>query len=514
MLFRVVNGGRAIEKGVLTIDLVKSRTRVRWVKVKEKGITWQKPEKEGDGYTSSIQLQVATRIESCPSFQVRVDYEGGPPVVGGIRHGEGAAARGAETPATRRTRREGKFGTLPDPYKKYYQWFTEFDQLSDEDLVAAAKKPEVSAAIAALRSDLQANLAARATGARTGDDALVCSPEFTDDVAVSTLSIYQSVFTPFLGMAKGLMVNGACSKDLVGEITGAFFAFCQGDLRVAEGLSDLNAEPDSAMVFLFAEYALTLLQVVDQFGPVDAEGLDNKDAKKIAEDLFKDKNQLETWKRVAASFVLGQRAYMRVYGPRRTNGPARFEDYVRTNFDPTEKLEKSEVEKLQKRYAELGFTDGVLLADPVLRNVYWRHAMNAVEAFPGALEEERSDELGNLMLPAVDRPDQTATVALRPSRGADATIRRHVRHEVASMANVPTGIASTDTLGGLGFDDPRLKNLAAMLAAYASVRRKKGVPEVDAKALEITAASTVDSIALKLNDLIPDEMLSITAVPR
>ncbi len=530
MLFRMVNGGQPIEKGVMSIDLVKSKTRVRFVKVDTDLITWKRPGKNGNGFTSSIELNVAKRIEKLKldSFRVRVDYVGGPPVVGGIRAGngkDGAVAAGeAEDPANRTERRFKKLDTvesMSDANKKYYKWFTLLDALSDEEVIAANLKPagakagaaaprdgkvDVASMITNLRADLLANLTARATGARTGDDALVCTPEFTSDVAVGTLLIHERVFMKVAAAAaaaKDLTGGIDSRRDLERAITEAFLAFCQGDLRIVDELSDLNVEPDSAMVFLFAEYALTLLQVVGQFGAPGSEGLENPQAKAVAERLFADANHLHLWKRVAASFVLGQRVYMRAYAPHRLNGPAHIGDYVRTNFDPTEKLDADELKELRARYDKLKFSKKKPpLADAVLRSVFWRHAMNAVEAFPGSLEDERSDELGDLMLPAVDKPDQSATVSLRALRGADPSIRRHVRHEVASVATVPTGIGATDNLGKLGIKGPRLESLAKMLAAYASAPGRRVEPED----LEITESSTVDSIALRLNERIAPEV--------
>jgi hypothetical protein len=408
--------------------------------------------------------------------------------------------------------------SMNDADKKYYQWFTLLDAGSDEEVIAANPEPagaeagaaapsdrpvDVAAVITNLRADLQANLAARATGARTGDDALVCTPEFTSDVAVNTLLVHDLVFRKGAAAAAKLPGAGASREELAHAITEAFVRFCQGDLRIVQELSDLNVEPDSAMVFLFAEYALTLLQVVEQFGPEGSENLENPRAKEIARLLFIDQELLDLWRRVAASFVLGQRVYMRAYAPHRLHGPAHFADYVRTNFDPTEKLDKDELEKLQKRYDDLKLShkDEPQLVQAALRSVYWRHAMNAVEAFPGSLEDERSDELDDLKLPAVDKPDQTAAVPLRAVRGADPSIRRHVRHEVASVATVATGIGATEQLVGLGIKGARLENLKTMLAAYAGVPGGK----VEPKDLEITETSTVDSIALRLNELIARE---------
>src|SRR5262249_9415341 len=171
----------------------------------------------------------------------------------------------------------------------------------------------------------------------------------------------------------------------------------------------------------------------------------NAQAQKIAKRLFADTTALSIWKRVAAAFVLGQRAFLRAYTPRRLQGPARYEDYLRPNFDAAEKLDRDEAEAMKARYDALVFDETVSpLADPALKNAFGRHALNPAGGCPGDLEEARSDELGDLMLPAVDKPDQTATVPLRQDRGADPSIRRHVRHEIASVAAVATGIDSSD----------------------------------------------------------------------
>jgi hypothetical protein len=511
--FRVVNSPHALRKGELQIDLVKSGTRVRWVKVDQKEITWTPPgENGGNGFTRSIQLDVARAIPNCPSFQVRVDFVGTAPVIGGIRSGkENAAKVDVEDPAKRTERREKVKGRLKnEKLEKYYQWFTMLDERSDEAVIAAKSENggnreaagpdgefDLSAAITSLRGQLRTNLNARATGARWQDGALVCTPEFTSDVAVNVLLVHDLVFKSGAMKARGLAGGKLGAAALAREITDAFLAFCQGDLRVVDYISDLNVEPDSAMVFLFAEYALTLLQVVDQFGAPGAAELENPEAQEIAQRLFADRKALSIWKRVAASFVLGQRAYMRAYSPRRLHGPARYEDYVRTNFDPTEKLDIDEAKGLRARYAALKFSAASPLKDKALRTVFWRHALNAAEAFPGDLEEDRYDELGNLMLPDVGATSPSASVPLRALRGADLSIRRHVRHEIASVATTPRGVASTDKLRDLGVDEPRRAYLATMLAAYAGARGT----EVDPKALEIGANSTVDSISLRLDDV-------------
>src|SRR4030095_1057212 len=99
------------------------------------------------------------------------------------------------------------------------------------------------------------------------------------------------------------------------------------------------------------------------------------------------------------------------------------------------------MEELRARYDELRLSDkDPQVAQAGLRSVYWRHAMNAVEAFPGDLEQERSDELGDL-----------------------------------------------------GIKGPRLECLATMLAAYASALGGK----VDSKDVLLKESSTVDSITLR-----------------
>jgi hypothetical protein len=513
----VLNGGRDLEKGVMQIDLVKSKTRVRGVRVDEKGITWDaRAQKDGAGFTSSIRLKVEKRIEKCPDFRVRVEYVGAAPVVGGFRRGDGtdegtaALNGGDETPASRATRRKAAIELIPRKLRKYYEWFILLDERSDEEVIAPKAaapdspdgKSDVAAAITDLRGDLLSNLYARATGARTGEEVMVFTPEFLQDVAVNTLLVHERVFVDLMKASKVLTGGNPDRKQLLKEVSEAFVAFCHGDLRALDEISDVNAEPDGAMVFLFAEYALTLLQVVDQYGRDGAAALEDEDAQKVAKRLFADRDALDAWTQIAASFILGQRVYMRVYAPRRLDGPANFDDYVRTNFDPTEKFEVEELANLRARYDSLKFAKrGAPLADAELRKLFWRHAMNAVEAFPGYFEDKRSVELGDLMLPAADKPDHAATVPLRGRRGADPSIRRHVRHEVASVLESPTGFASTDKLREIGIDERRLGHLEKMLAAYAGARQVN----IEPKALGIDLDSSVDSITLRLHDLLASE---------
>src|SRR5262245_44408901 len=112
MLFRLMNSGGGVKAGALQIDLIKSRTRVRWVKVDPEEITWTTPKANGgDGITTSIRLDVTKEIADCPSIQVRVDYVGGAPVIGPIRgidgsRSEAVAKSDDQDPLTRLTRRE------------------------------------------------------------------------------------------------------------------------------------------------------------------------------------------------------------------------------------------------------------------------------------------------------------------------------------------------------------------------------------------------------------------------
>jgi hypothetical protein len=507
---------------MLQIDLVKSRSNIQRVEVLTKGIDWEQPSAlstaaKSQAPTSTIVLRVESALEKCPVIELKVYYTGGPPVVRGIRGAPSAARAMAtpvrdEPPGTRIERRIARMRLIKDEdTRKYYRWFTLLEERSEEEVITASQMNappkaapafDVADAIKALRDDLKSLLQTRMKGVRLDhlDDGLVCFPVSTPDVATRVILIHEPVFMNGLRASKRLDESEAKNGDPLAEITKAFVAFCQGDLRIEDRISDVNVEPDSAMMFLFAEYALTLLQVVQQYGaPGATETLLDPKAQEAARRLFADRTVLSTWKRLAASFVLGQRAYIRAYAPRRVAAPAAFDDYVRTNFDAAERLGATEIDALSKLHEGLSFDDKVTpMADPVVRNLCWRHTLNACEAFPGILEDDLEEKLGPLVLSSV--APASATMYLRDQRDAGPSIRRHVRHVVANIARGTRGVDSTDSMSKLQIDARLRALLATMLAAFASTRGDGD--DVSPSDLRIDADSTVDTIAMQLDELI------------
>jgi hypothetical protein len=518
--FRVLNATDGLPQGLLQVDLVKSRSNIQRVEVLTKGIVWERPPAPSmasgaQAPTSTIVLRVESALERCPVIELKVDYSGGPPVVRGIR-GAPSAARamatpvGDELPETRIERRMARMLQIKDEdTRKYYRWFTLLEERSEEEVIAANRKNaspkaaaefDVAAAITVLREDLKSLLQTRMDGARLNQEARVFFPESTPDVAARVIHIHELVFMNGLRASRRQDESDPKNGDPLAEITKAFVAFCQGDLRIEDRISDVNVEPDSAMMFLFAEYALTLLQVVEQYGaPGSTETLMDPKAQESAKRLFADRTVISTWKRLAASFVLGQRAYIRAYAPRRVAAPAAFDDYVRTNFDAAERLGATEIDALSRLYDGLSFDDRVApMADPVVRNLLWRHSLNGCEAFPGILEEDLDEKLGPLALSS--GAPASATMFLRAQRDAGPSIRRHVRHVVANIARGTRGVDSTDTMSKLQIDARRRAHLATMLAAFASTRGEGD--DVSPSDLRIEADSTVDTIAMQLDELI------------
>jgi len=512
--FRIVIGRSVVEPGSLRMLLVESRTVVHDVRVDTQEVRWRgKNSASQGGATQSIDLEVSSRLSDRREFFVTVEYSGGPPVVGGVVRSDDVDAPAklpADDPATRIERRRTAAKAIEDPTAcGQFLWFTLLEERSDEDVLKAhpPKEPKIDIrdTVSQLRANLKAVLAGRISSARTDDDAEVCTPKAVDAFANDVLLIREQVFDGdmiSLGALQKLGANGTSSAF------DAFLAFCQGDLRVTEDLSDVNVEPDSAMVFLFAEFALALLQVVDrvqsQAGQAQNQNLNQNPItprlRELALRIAADPAELLVWKRLVAAFVLGQRAYMRAYAPRRVPGPAGFDDFTRTNFDRTERLTDDDLKELRAPYDALEFTAGLpSRSDPVLKRLAWRHALNACEAFPGMLERDRMARLGTLAIPHSSHLPPTATVLLRASRGSSTTIRRHVRRAIESLAPVAKGIATGKTMQDLRIGLERRGLLQVMLAAYCTSRAKR---VVEAAQIPIDADTTVDDLVLSVDELV------------
>ena len=516
--FRIVIGRDVVEPGFLRILLVESRTVVHDVRVDPKEVRWRgkNPAAQG-GATQSIDLEVLSRLSDCREFFVTVEYSGGPPVVGGvvrIDHVDAPATPPADDPATRIDRRRTAAKEIEDPAARgQFLWFTLLEEHSDEDVLKAhpPKDPKIDIrdTVSQLRAKLKAILEGRIVSARMGEDAEVCTPKVVDALANEVLLIREQVFDGdmiSLGTLQKLGANGTSGAF------DAFVAFCQGDLRVTEDLSDVNVEPDSAMVFLFAEYALALLQVVDlvrsQTGqapnPNPSQNPNQNPItarlRELALRIAADPAELLVWKRLAAAFVLGQRAFMRAYAPRRVPGPAGFDDFTRTNFDRTERLTADDLKELRAPYDALEFTTGLpSFSDPVLRQLAWRHALNACEAFPGMLERDRLPHLGTLAIPHSSHLPPTATVLLRASRGSSTTIRRHVRRAIECIAPIAKGIATGKTMQDLRIGLEGRGLLQVMLAAYCTSRAKRVVNSAE---IPIEANTTIDDLVLSVDEFV------------
>jgi hypothetical protein len=540
--FRVVSDRPdELQPGLLQFDLVESRSHIHRVVVDERDdIVWvRKPAKakpvktpgpspaqsssgangRASDCASAIHLKVKQGFTGCSEFVVKVDYSGGPPVVSGIRRGNGVngvlpPAAGHEPAATRIARRkavaEEVFKDRPD-FMEYYLWFTLLEERSDEDVLAtqpAAGRAQangdttfdVKTAITALRSELRALMDTRMLGVHDQKEKQICTPLVMPNIARDVLLIHEHVFMKGV-RASGVRKAGQKPDVLSNALTAAFLSFCQGDLRVVDAVSDLNVEPDSAMMFLFAEYALVLLQVVDETTGRGAKTrLDHPEAQAIADRLIGDAAALLTWKRLAASFVLGQHVFVHAYRPRRSVSRPVFEDYVRTNFDVNERLATADLQRLRSLYGGLRFKQNVSpMADPSVRKLCSHHASNACEAFPGDLDRFLVTHHPNNGFLPVREPTRTVTVFLRDRRGAGPTVRRHVRREVASILKLPRAVDTSETMEELDLDPSRRAHLATMLAAYASIHRKAPVKP---SALKIGPKTTVDGLAMRLSDLI------------
>lgn len=543
--FRVVSDrDDDLQPGPLLLDLVESRSRIHRVVVDgRKDIVWDRQGEsaksveasgpapahakngangKGLDCASAIPLTVKEGCTGGHGFVVRVNYSGGPPVVSGIRKGNGAnAANGAisketgdEPAATRIQRRLEAMKILPPDLQEYYRWFTLLEERSDEKVLATQKPAvpaqakgkstfdDVSTTITLLRSELQALMGGRMMAAHDQDEKRMCTPKVTPEIATQVLLIHDRVFMAGVGASGVLGNKGKNPGDLSKELTKAFLAFCQGDLRLDnDRVSDLNVEPDGAMMFLFAEYALVLLQAVDETtGPKPKTRLRHPEAQAIADGLIGNPAALQIWKRLAASFILGQHVFMRTYAPSRSIGRPVFEDYARTNFDVNQRLGNSELDGLRRHYEGLRFSrNGRPMDDPSVRDLCAHHASNACEAFPGDLDrflELPHPKHGSLLAKVSARK---VTVFLRSRRGTSQAVRRHVRREVASVLKLPRTVETSSTMGELGIDATRWTHLATMLAAYASVHREKPVLPTE---LRIDAKTTVEGLAMQLNDLI------------
>jgi hypothetical protein len=510
--FRIVIGRNVVEPGLLRIRLVRSRTVVHDVRVTREEVRWRGNNAASQGgATQSIDLEVRSRLSDCREFFATVAYAGGSPVVGGIVRidpVDAPAPLPADDPATRIERRRKAAREIEDPTaREQYLWFTRLEERSDEDALTAhppkTPKIDVRGTVTQMRAGLKSALEGRIASARTNVDAEVCTPTVVDALGNEILLIREQIFDGDLILPGALQKLGANGTPGAFD---AFLAFCQGDLRVTDDLSDVNVEPDSAMVFLFAEFALALLQVVDRVAsragqaPGPNPNPITKRLEVLALQIAADPVELAVWKRLVAAFVLGQRAFMRAYAPRGVPGPAEFDDFTRTNFDRTERLTADDLRELRAPYDALEFTPGLpSFADPVLRQLAWRHALNACEAFPGMLERDRMENLGTLALPHSSRPPPTAAVLLRTSRGSSTTIRRHVRREIASIAPVAKGIGTGRTMQDLRIGLEGRLQLQVMLAAYCTSRAKR---LVSAAQIPIDADTTVDDLVLRVDELV------------
>jgi hypothetical protein len=512
--FRIVIGRNVVEPGLLRIRLVKSRTVVHDVRVTREEVRWRgKSAASQGGATQSIDLEVLSRLSDCREFFATVVYAGGSPVVSGIVRIDPVDApvmHPEDDPASRIRRRRDAAGDIEDPTaREQYLWFTRLEERSDEDALTAhpqeLPKLDVRGTITQMRAGLKSVLEGRIVSARTDVDAEVCTPTVVDALGNEILLIREQIFDGDLILPGALQKLGANGTPGAFD---AFLAFCQGDLRVTDDLSDVNVEPDSAMVFLFAEFALALLQVVDRVAsragqapsPNPNPNPITKRLEVLALQIAADPVELAVWKRLVAAFVLGQRAFMRAYAPRGVLGPAEFDDFTRTNFDRTERLTDDDLKELRAPYDALEFTPGLpSFSDPVLRQLAWRHALNACEAFPGMLERDRMGNLGALAIPHSSQPPPTAAVLLRTSRGSSTTIRRHVRREIASIAPVAKGIGTGKTMQDLGIDLDRRLQLQVMLAAYCTSRARR---LVEVAQIPIDADTTVDDLVLRVDDLV------------
>jgi hypothetical protein len=510
--FRIVTGHDVVEPGFLRIRLVESRTVVHDVRVRPNEVRWRgkDPASQG-GATQSIDLEVTSRLSDGRGFFVTVEYSGGSPVVGGIVRiqVDAPAMLPADDPATRIERRRAAAIGIEDPTaREQFLWFTRLEERSDEDVLKAhpPKDPKIDirSVMMQLRNELGSVLEGRIKAARNykeeDGDAEVCKPMVVDALAEEILLIREQIFDGDVISPGALQKLGA--KGASGAFD-AFLAFCQGDLRVTEALSDVNVEPDSAMVFLFAEYSLALLQVVDRVqsrtGPALNPPIPAR-LRELALRIAADPAELAVWKRLAAAFILGQRAYMRAYAPRRVPGPVEFDDYTRPNFDRTERLTADDLKELRAPYDALEFTaEAPSFSDPALRQLAWRHALNACEAFPGMLERDRLERLGTLSISSSSQLPRTASVLLRPSRGFSTTIRRHVRQFVDSIAPIVTGGARGEAMQDLGIDARSRGLLQVMLAAYCSSRANRVVETAE---IPIDADTTVDDLVLSVDDLV------------